>query len=238
MKMADDARPTTGVSGLPAVDRPPSLAEHVRRVLREDILTGRFASGEHLTEALVMERTNVSRTPVREGMRLLEAEGLVASERGRGAYVTAQLSREEAALMYRCRLLIEPFMTAAAVERMTPERLAQVDAALARWADALGRGISGPELGRIDAEFHDAIYKISGSPLLAVFRAYWSKLQAELSARVYSAEAPRHFHTEHREIFDALKRGDAEAASRAMSAHIEHGRRRLEKSFKREAEEG
>lgn len=218
--------------GMPVVDRPPSLAEHVRRVLREDILVGRFPAGAHLTESLVMERTGVSRTPVREGMRLLQAEGLVLSERGRGTYVASQLSHDEASLMYQCRLLIEPFMTARAAERMTPASLSRIETALERWTAASESGASGPELGRIDAEFHDAIYEASTSQLFALYRAYWSKLQVELSARVYGAEAPKSFYEEHNTIVDALRRGDGEVAGAAMAAHIEHGRRWLEESFK------
>lgn len=229
--MTDESVRGSG-AGLPVVARPPSLAEHVRQVLRADILAGRFEPGEHLTEALVMERTGVSRTPVREGMRLLQAEGLVLSERGRGTYVASQLSREEAMLMYRCRLLIEPFMTARAAERMTPARLVRIKAGLDRWRAALEEGASGPEVARIDAEFHDSIYEASNSQLLAVYRAYWSKLQVELSTRVYSRETPHRFREEHLAVFEALKQGDAATAGDRMAEHIEHGRRRLEESFK------
>jgi DNA-binding GntR family transcriptional regulator len=216
---------------LPIVDRPPSLAEHVRRVLREDILAGRFEPGEHLTEARVMERTGVSRTPVREGMRLLQAEGLVLSERGRGTYVASQLTHDEAILMYECRLLIEPFMAALAAERMNPSRLVRIKASLDRWAVALESQASSHEVARVDAEFHEAIYEASGSQLVAVFHAYWSKLQVELSTRVYSREPPDRFRREHDALFQALQKGDADAAAQSMRAHIEHGRRLLEESF-------
>jgi DNA-binding GntR family transcriptional regulator len=230
--MADRRIRPAPSGALPSVDRPPSLAEHVRRVLREDILAGRFEPGEHLTEALVMERTGVSRTPVREGMRLLQAEGLVLSERGRGTYVASELTHDEAILMYECRLLIEPFMTARAAERMTPARLVRIKAALDRWAAALDSEASSQEVARVDAEFHEAIYEASASQLVAVFHAYWSKLQVELSTRVYSRETPDRFRKEHLALFEALQKGEAEAAADRMAAHIEHGRRLLEESFK------
>src|ERR671931_2665605 len=88
----------------PAVERPPSLAEHVVQILRDDILSGRLAPGERLTESTIMARPGVSRTPVREGLRNLEAEGLVVSRRGRSSYITYRLSPGEAALVYDCRL--------------------------------------------------------------------------------------------------------------------------------------
>ena len=82
-------KPPGGSYGAAArVELPPSLSEHVCQVLRDDILAGRLVGGERLTEALVIERTGASRTPVREGLQRLEAEGLVLSHRSRGTYVT------------------------------------------------------------------------------------------------------------------------------------------------------
>ncbi len=76
-------------------------AEHVCRVIRDDILTGRQPAGARLTEAMVMERTGVSRTPVREGLRTLEGEGLVITYRSRGTFVTYRLTPERGAAALR-----------------------------------------------------------------------------------------------------------------------------------------
>src|SRR3954452_721238 len=87
---------------LPPIERPPTLSQHVVQILRDDILSGRLAPGERLTESTIMARTGVSRTPVREGLRDLEAEGLVVSRRGRSSHITSRLTPEEAALVYEC----------------------------------------------------------------------------------------------------------------------------------------
>jgi DNA-binding GntR family transcriptional regulator len=118
-------------------ERPPSLAEHVCRVIREDILTGRQPAGARLTEAIVMERTGVSRTPVREGLRMLEGEGLVITYRSRGTFVTYRLTAEEAKLLYDVRLVLEPHLARLGAERMTPEMVASVEDVLARFVEAL-----------------------------------------------------------------------------------------------------
>ena len=217
------------VSVAPKVERPPSLAEHVALVLREDIVSGRMPPGARLTEAAVMERTGVSRTPVREGLRRLEAEGLVITYRGRGAFVAYRLSPEEAFLIYDCRLVLEPALTSLAAERMTPEALAQVRAVLDRFCDAVDAAPA--EAGRLDAEFHLAIYEASGSQLMGVLRGYWTRLQLELSERVYATEVPVRFVREHIGIFEALERGDAQVASERMHQHIVHGRQALEKAM-------
>jgi DNA-binding GntR family transcriptional regulator len=211
-------------------ERPPSLAEHVCRVIRDDILSGRVPAGARLTEAMVMERTSVSRTPVREGLRALEGEGLVVSYRSRGTFVTYRLTPEEAMLVYDVRLVLEPHLTGLAARRMTPATLATVENVLAHFVDALDNA-EPREAGQLDADFHVAIYEASGSELLSVLRGYWTRLQLDLSERVYNTELPRRFLDEHLSIFDALRDGDAARAQKQMKIHIEHGRATIVKAL-------
>lgn len=208
------------------VERPPSLSEHVVRVIRDDILAARLSPGERLTEATIMERTGVSRTPVREGLRRLEAEGLVISRRGRGTYVTYRLAAAEARLIYECRLVLEPFLTRLAAERITPEELGSVSTVL----DEFSAAIDGDpyEAGQLDADFHLSIYTASRSELIGVLRGYWSRMLLELSERVYETEVPRRFLTEHVGIYDALAARDGELAAERMRRHVEHGRMAVE----------
>jgi DNA-binding GntR family transcriptional regulator len=211
------------------VGLPPSLSEHVCQVLRDDILAGRLAPGERLTEALAIERTGASRTPVREGLRRLEAEGLVISHRSRGTYVTYRLSSEEASLIYDVRLALEPYLTRLAAERATAAELASIGHVLERFEQALDADPS--VAGQLDADFHVTIYEASRSQLMSVLRGYWSRLQLELSRRVYATEVPRRFLREHVAILDALRSGDGELAAERMRKHIEHGRAALQRGF-------
>lgn len=211
------------------VPRPPSLSEHVVQVLRDDILAGRLLPGERLTEATIMERTGVSRTPVREGLRRLEAEGLVISHRGRGTYITYRLSGDEAQLIYDCRLVLEPYLTRLAAERMTADELEGLRETLdgfSKLDDDDPRGA-----GRLDAEFHLTIYDASRSELTGVLRGYWSRLQIELSERVYTTEVPARFLHEHVGIYEAIAAHDGEVAAERMHTHIEHGRTALHRSL-------
>jgi DNA-binding GntR family transcriptional regulator len=212
-------------------ERPPSLAEHVCRVIRDDILSGRQPAGARLTEATVMERTGVSRTPVREGLRMLEGEGLVITYRSRGTFVTYRLTPEEALLIYEVRLVLEPHLTALAAERMTPEVLSVVEEFLDRFVDALDNA-DPHEAGQLDAGFHQTIYEASGSELLSVLRGYWTRLQLELSERVYNTEVPRRFLDEHVAILEALRARDANLAQERMRLHIEHSRTALKRALR------
>jgi GntR family transcriptional repressor for pyruvate dehydrogenase complex len=132
------------------------------------------------------------------------------------------------------RLVLEPQLTGLAAERMTPDQLADVRRILDRFVVA-----SEPsEASRIDADFHMTIYEASGSELLNVLRGYWTRIQLELSERVYATEVPRRFLREHRTIMRALERGDAPLAQESMAVHIEHGRRSLLKSLTSRTGEG
>lgn len=204
-------------------DRPPSFSQHVCQVLRDDILSGRLPGGSRLTEAFVMERTGVSRTPVREGLRRLEAEGLVITYRSRGTFVTYRLTPEEALLVYDVRLVLEPELTKLAAQRMDPEVLEGIRAVSDRFVAAIDAAAP-QEAGQLDADFHLAIYEASGSELLNILRGYWARMQLELSERVYTTEVPRRFVDEHLRIIEALERQDPELAHRVMREHIEHGR--------------
>jgi len=181
-----------------------------------------------------MERTGVSRTPVREGLRTLEGEGLVVTYRSRGTFVTYRLTPDEATLIYDVRLVLEPHLTGLAAERMTPETLAAIENVLAHFVDALDNA-EPREAGQLDADFHLAIYEASGSELLSVLRGYWTRLQLELSERVYNTELPRRFLDEHMSIFGALKDGDSARARKQMKAHIEHGKATIVKALKEKA---
>jgi DNA-binding GntR family transcriptional regulator len=212
------------------IERPVSLSEHVCRVLREDILSGDLPPGSRVTEAFIMERTNVSRTPVREGLRRLEAEGLVITHRSRGTFVTYRLSADEALLIYDVRLVLEPYLTRIAAERMTLEALVTIRECIDRFEAAID-AVEPLEAGQLDADFHLAIYEVSGSELMNVLRGYWARLQLQLSERVYTTEMPRRFVLEHRGILEALERGDGTLAGERMLAHIEHGRKTMAKSL-------
>ncbi|MGH2894781.1 MAG: GntR family transcriptional regulator [Solirubrobacteraceae bacterium] len=220
---------------MPVVVKPPTLAEHVCVVLRDDIFAGRLQPGDRLSEAFITERTGVSRSPVREALRLLQAEGLVHSQRGRGAYVSYRLSADEAERIYRCRLDIEPYMTGLAAEHATTEDIRRYEAILDRFTTAIQANADGTEVSAIDGDFHSAIYDTSRSALIVIFRSYWARLRLQLSTLVYGRETPQRFYEEHIAILNVLREHDAPAAESLMAAHIEHGRRRITESF---AEEG
>ena len=85
----------------------PSMVEQTCEILRERIRTGELPPGTRLRQETLADELGISRTPLREAMRLLAADGLVELEPNRGAVVTA-LSREAQVRFWEARLALEP----------------------------------------------------------------------------------------------------------------------------------
>ncbi|MBB5918361.1 DNA-binding GntR family transcriptional regulator [Nocardia transvalensis] len=193
--------------------------QQVCRALRDDIITGVFAPGQRLTEDTLAERYGVSRVPVREALRTLQAEGFAWSRPYAGVFV-AELTEAEAADLLEIRAQLEPLCAARAAVRHTPEQLGRLKELTALGQDAV-RGGRLDEVTRLNSRFHEVLAEASGSTLLA-------QLITQLSQKiawVYAVELPRRagdsWH-EHEDICAALEAGDAERARALVADHIAH----------------
>ena len=108
-------------------------AELAYEQVRAAIVENRYPPGQRLVEQRIAEELGLSRTPVREALRMLEAEGLVVSERNRGAMVRP-LSATEVVDLYGLRIRLESYAVEVATERATETELGELVAA----ADAFG----------------------------------------------------------------------------------------------------
>jgi len=196
---------------------PLSKVEYVLARLREDIATGVVAAGSNLRQQELATRYGVSPTPVREAMRLLEADGTITYAQHRGVTVS-ELRPDEIYDLYRLRSSAEGSTVEAAVERITPEQVGRIIMAHDRLAVTEGRG-EAAELSRMNREFHFAIYE-SVSPLVSTFiTQLWTALPARLTIWKVEAQA-KVLLAEHQTILDAIVRGDAAEAGRLMAAHV------------------
>lgn len=192
-------------------------AAGVSRALRDDIIRGVHAPGTRLAEEALSARYGVSRVPVREALRTLEAEGFVRSRPYAGV-VVAELDDAEAEDLLEIRARLEPLGAARAAVRHTQEQLGRMKELLALADDALAAGRL-DELARLNSRFHEVLAQASGSRTL-------TQLVTQLSwkiAWVYTAELPRRAEDswrEHREIVRALESGDPDKAARVVTRHI------------------
>ena len=119
----------TPTSGGSLVDGDPTGASSLRiaEALRQAILAGELAPGERIRQEVVAERANASRLPVREALRILEAEGLVEQEPNKGARV-ARLDRHELDGLYRIRERIEPLALSTSIPYLDDDVADRLDA--------------------------------------------------------------------------------------------------------------
>lgn len=195
----------------------PRAADTAYESLRQMILSGEAAAGARLGEAELAETLGLSRTPVREALQRLGADGLVEVLPHRGARVV-QWSRADLEEIFELRALLEPYAAARAA-RLRPD--AAVLAELTALCDAMERSDDLAEVARLNSAFHGAVIAASGNRRLPALLT--SVMHAPLivgTFRRYDAAALSRSMNHHRELVAALTAGDPEWAESVMRAHI------------------
>ncbi|MFJ9781792.1 GntR family transcriptional regulator [Amycolatopsis sp. NPDC101161] len=200
--------------------RPPppvSRTDFVRDAIKEAILSGEFGPGETLVEAEVGALLGVSKTPVREALRILAGSGLVTMSTYKGASVRV-MDAESAYAVYDLRALLEPEAVRRAVERGADFADArQVLAAVETGADAADRA----KASLTNRLFHRALYAGCGNPLLVDVLDSLRDQAALITVTgwgfspTWQGEA-----AEHRSILAAAESGNARQAEHLLRRHI------------------
>jgi DNA-binding GntR family transcriptional regulator len=202
-----------------------SLSQDIFSKLREDILTERLRPGEKLTEQRVCAAYNVSRTPVREALKQLAAEGLLKTLPNRGAFVSG-LSRGDMEDIFILREIYELQAVRWAIERITDERLSELDEIL-EFMEFYTKKRDTKKMTEINTNFHRLIYAASECRMLRhILSSYQIYIRHSRQTKPYSEGDLSAIFAEHRRIFDAFHAADAEAGVRAMRAHIAGSRAR------------
>jgi len=201
----------------------PTRAAHTQlayEAVKEKIASGGVTPGEWLREHTVAASLGLSRTPVREALRLLAAEGLVELVHNRGARVV-DWTPEDIDEAYRLRALIEGYGAGLAARRADPARVAELRALQDRYERALAEEWPSGSPAQCNDDFHAAVLDASGSARLSALVAVVSS--APLVRRVlrgYSDDDRRRSVVAHRDIITAIENGDDALAMSAMSGHI------------------
>ncbi len=137
------------------------LRDVVFKQLREEILYGKLKPGERLMEVALSERLGVSRTPIREGIRLLEKEGLVVMLPRRGAHV-AGITEKQLEDVLEARRTLETFTVNQCCARITKTRFEELKKANSRFAEAVEGG-NLKDMADTDTAFHNIIIDTAGN---------------------------------------------------------------------------
>ena len=205
----------------------PNLTELTYRSIKQNLLDGTFDELSRLTEESLATQLGISKSPVREALNRLEAEGLVSIEPRRGAYVR-QFSPKEIRDLYELREILEVHSIDAA--NITPKLLNDLAASINRTKKFLKEGNKLEHIEE-DMRFHAMITAATGNEELC--RVLENVQQKALLCRSKSYElsattAP----VAHTKIYQALKKDSKKDARLAMREHIVFVRERLLASFK------
>ncbi|RBY78926.1 GntR family transcriptional regulator [Geodermatophilus sp. TF02-6] len=212
-------------------------AERALSTLREMIMGGDLRPGARLGEVELADRLGVSRTPVREALSRLAAEGLVQVVPNRGARV-ATWTVAELEGVFDLRASLEPQLTAHAVPHATAADLDELDA-LARRMHEVGSPGEHQDLDALvplNRAFHDRLVTLAAHPTLA----------AALAAAIHPPIVRRNFLTydeaslrrslaHHGEIVAAMRAGDPEWARAVMTSHIANARAVMVRAARQQA---
>lgn len=199
----------------------PDAAERAYHAVSAMILTGEVAEGDWLRESALAEQINVSRTPIREALSRLAAEGIVETHRGRGAQVVS-LSEEEVAALFDLRVRFEPLAAGLAVPRLGEAEI-ELLCDLAARMEELERSASPDwqEMWRLNNEFHSVFFRHAGNRhLTTAIQAVTRPVVVARTFRTYSKAALARSMRHHRELIDAARARDGEWAEAVMRAHI------------------
>ena len=221
------------------------LCEQVARQVQEMILAGHLPEGSQLpSERELAERFGVSRTVIREAMKVLGERGLIEVMAGRGSFVT-RLSTEAVSLymgllvkareaspglFHEVRTALEVAAAGHAATRITPEELAALRVVIEMIDDCLRRG-SEEDYIAADLKLHALLAEASHNSL---FRALLEPLRgaiADLRHLTYAvSDSPRRGQVFHRLLLQAIERGDAVAAREVMQQHMAQVARDIEEA--------
>jgi DNA-binding GntR family transcriptional regulator len=193
-----------------------TISEQIAQQLRDDVLSGRLAEGEHLHEVTLAERFGVSRGPVRDALLHLTKEGILVYKPNCGVEVSPAPSEHVRPLVVDIRRQIETFALDIAFDRATPEDLRQWETILERLRAACQRNDL-PGAVEADMAFHRWIIERSGEPALL---AMWLPVVCRMRLGYSRHRDLYEVYPEHLKIFAAFQKGNRKAAAEALEANI------------------
>ena len=193
--------------------------------LQKDILSGVLPDKSKLTEQAVCKRYNVSRTPVREALRQLEADGLIENIPNRGAYITG-LSKRDISDLFDLRALFEVQAVEWAIKRMGSEDIDSL-AEVMEFMEFYTLKEDASKVLSFNSRFHSLIYEGTGNrKLQRSLEVYQTYLKYSAPHRSYTESDLKTILEEHRAIYEAFESRNAAAGRKAMEYHMEQSKLR------------
>jgi DNA-binding GntR family transcriptional regulator len=221
--------PLTGAS--PVADRPQSLTEQIHDRMREEILNATWKPGDLVLEAELASRYGVSKTPVREALRLLSQQGWIITMPRKG-YLVRPLRLHDIKEVFELRLLIEPGLFAHAARRADAARMTELHELVASETGAAFADDSPKSPGR---EFHLAIARMADNArATGILTGLLDEVRRlhQIMPEVPTHPPVSHVVSDHQAILQAMEAGDADRVQKLVRDHIQDSADRMMDAFR------
>jgi DNA-binding GntR family transcriptional regulator len=206
-----------------------SLTSAVADKLRDQIIRGEIPEGAQLRQDAIATQYHVSRIPVREALRQLDAEGLISIVPNRGAIVPA-LSPDDIRELFSIRSLLEPEVLKLSIPHLKEEDLSQAEAVLTKYVSELKREDHVSAWGRLNWQFHSILYSRANQPrFMAIIRNVNNSGERYTRLQLYLTHGIKRANEEHHQILDFCRQRDTTAACKLLRQHIQYAGESLRK---------
>lgn len=208
------------------------LREVVFNTLRDAILKGELEPGEHLMEVQLANKLGVSRTPIREAIRQLEAEGLVIMTPRKGA-VVSEITKEDLTDVLEVRKTLEKFAVELACNNIDREELDKLHQCHEIFKGAFEAGEL-TEIANKDEEFHDVIYVATRNKrLIQILNNLREQIYRYRLEYIKDAKKWMNLIEEHDNLIRAIEEKDVETAKSVIGDHIDNQKQTILENLKK-----
>lgn len=202
-----------------------ATSHRIAAALKEEILVGKYPPGTRIRQEDIAEQFGASRSPVREALRMLHADGLINLVAHTGAWI-AELSLAECEEMYQIRERIEPLLLRLSIPGLTEEQIEKLEEISAR----MEKNKDIETFLKLDREFHLLTYAGADTALLdEMVQRLWNTTQHYRRAytKLLAGNGFKPAHYEHHLMLSAIKKRDLDDAERVLYGHIRRTRLEL-----------
>lgn len=212
------------------LQRSKSLQEQAYQALKTAILSGELAPGQRLIETQLAQQLQVSRTPIREAIRLLQRENLVDAGSNSTTRV-ATISTTDAVQLYDCRIALEQLSVIGVCQNATESQLEELEG-MVEQAEKLVNSkptqLTSFRLLDLDYRFHRLLALSSGNPwLVSLLDQVFDKMQLLRVQTIKNNPEVLEIRAEHRRIYEPLRDRNPEAAAQAIKEHLTASKERV-----------
>src|SRR5438132_13907712 len=208
-----------------------SLTSAVADKLREEMIRGTIPEGARLRHDAIAMQYQVSRIPVREALRQLDAEGLITIVPNRGAIVPA-LSPTDIEELFTIRALLEPEVLKHSIPRLSNNDLAEAEVVLRRYESELQQEDHLFSWGRLNWQFHSLLYSRAERPhSMNIIRNVNNSGERYTRLQLYLTHGIARANEEHHQILELCRQRAIPAACKLLRQHIQHAGQSLKEAL-------